>query len=117
MRAVPRTLADEILSVLDEPRATNGPLTISHLSRRLGVSAALTRLCAKQLIADGSATPFMVHQNGAETIQGLSRVIPPVVVPRKKSAKAAKPDGVAAPVVSDEKPDPLLDPAPLQDAI
>ena len=93
---MPRTLADEILSVLDEPRATNGPLTISHLSRRLGVSAALTRLCAKQLIADGSATAFMVHQNGAETIQGLSRVIAPVATPRKKSVKAAKPVEVGA---------------------
>lgn len=84
---MPRTLADEILTVLDEPRSTDGPLTISHLSRRLGVSAALTRLCAKQLIADGSANAFMVHHDGADTIQGLSRADAPVITPRRKTAK------------------------------
>ena len=92
MKRVPRTLADEILTVLDEPRSTDGPLTISHLSRRLGVSAALTRLCAKQLIADGSANAFMVLHDGAETIQGLSRasapaIVAPVATTRRKTPK------------------------------
>jgi predicted ArsR family transcriptional regulator len=78
---MPRTLAQEVLVILDEPSADRGPVTIGQLSRRLGVSSALTRLCARQLVADGQVEAVMVEHAGMTTIQGLSRIRPADPVP------------------------------------
>jgi predicted ArsR family transcriptional regulator len=78
---MPRTLAQEILVVLDEPSADRGPVTIGQLSRRLGVSSALTRLCARQLVADGTVQAVMVEHAGMTTIQALTRIRPDASVP------------------------------------
>ena len=69
-----RTLAQEILGLLDESGNDQTPVTIGQLSRRLGVSSTLTRLCARQLVADGAAGAVMVEQLGVMTIHGLPRV-------------------------------------------
>jgi predicted ArsR family transcriptional regulator len=78
---MPRTLAQEILVVLDEPSSDRGPVTIGQLSRRLGVSSALTRLCARQLVADGTVEAVMVEHAGMTTIQALTRIRPAADVP------------------------------------
>ena len=69
-----RTLAQEILGLLDESGNDETQVTIGQLSRRLGVSSTLTRLCARQLVADGSAGAVMVDHLGVMTIHGLTRV-------------------------------------------
>jgi predicted ArsR family transcriptional regulator len=78
---MPRTLAQEILVLLNEPSADGGPVTIGQLSRRLGVSSALTRLCARQLVADGVVDAVMVEHAGVTTIQSLTRIRPAEAVP------------------------------------
>lgn len=69
-----RTLAEEILGLLDASGDNETPVTIGQLSRRLGVSSTLTRLCARQLVADGAAGAVMVDHLGVMTIHGLTRV-------------------------------------------
>ena len=89
---MPRTLAQEILVLLDEPSAERAPVTIGQLSRRLGVSSALTRLCARQLLADGTVDAVMLEHAGMTTIQALSRVRPVVAVPAPAGSGLAGPD-------------------------
>lgn len=90
---MPRTLAQEILVLLDEPSAGRAPVTIGQLSRRLGVSSALTRLCARQLVADGTVDAVMLDHAGMTTIQALSLVRPVAAV---VTPAAAEPAGPAA---------------------
>jgi hypothetical protein len=90
-RAVPRTLAQEIVVLLHEPGAEGGMLTIGHLSRRLGVSSALTRLCAKQLVADGIVDAYMVDHAGMQTLQGLTLHEPGGKPVKRKPKKVAEP--------------------------
>jgi hypothetical protein len=66
-----RTLADVVLDVLDEPRTDTGPVSLSYLARRLGVSSALIASCAQQLVAKGAAEPTMATHRGVLAIQGL----------------------------------------------
>jgi DNA-binding GntR family transcriptional regulator len=67
----PRTLSQEILTMLNQPRTGTNPLSISHLARAFGASSTLVRSCAQQLVADGTARASMATRNGVETIQGL----------------------------------------------
>lgn len=71
---MPRTLSEHIIEMLDAPRSDSGPLSISHMARLLGVSSALVRSCAQQLVADGVAQPSMAMHGGVSVIQGLQRM-------------------------------------------
>lgn len=104
---MPRTLAQEILVLLDEPGADRSAVTIGQLSRRLGVSSALTRLCARQLVADGAAAAIMVEHAGMTTIQALTRISPPepagaAKAPPPEDAGAAGPAEAAGPPAAAE---------------
>jgi hypothetical protein len=68
-----RTLSQEVLEVLEEPRTAEGPVSLAYLARRFGVSSALMTSCAQQLVASGSAEPTMASRRGVLTIQGLLR--------------------------------------------
>ena len=71
-----RTLAEEILVLLGESDADDGPLTIGYLSRRLGTSSTLTRLSARQLVAEGSASAVILDHDGIPMIHSLNRRAP-----------------------------------------
>ncbi|MCW2528563.1 MAG: hypothetical protein JWM76_3423 [Pseudonocardiales bacterium] len=66
-----RMLSEEVMGVLDEQRADNGPISLAFLARRFGVSSALMASCAQQLVSSGSATPTMATHRGVQMIQGL----------------------------------------------
>lgn len=93
--SVPRTLAQEILVLLDEPSVKQAPVTIGQLSRRLGVSSALTRLCARQLVAEGVVDAVMLDHAGTTTIQALSRVRSAAVVAAAPKPQAPAPSNGA----------------------
>ena len=66
-----RTLAQEVLAVLDQPHRGTEPVTLAYLARRFGVSGALMTSCARQLVASGEAEPSMGTSRGMPALQGL----------------------------------------------
>jgi DNA-binding IclR family transcriptional regulator len=66
-----RTLSEEVLEVLAEPRADKGPISLAYLARRFGVTSALMRSCAQQLVSAGVAEASMATRQGIPTVQGL----------------------------------------------
>jgi len=68
---MPRDLSEEVLHLLRASRSDQGPMSLAHLSRALGVSSQLMTSCASDMVGRGLAQPQMSLMRGVPTLRGL----------------------------------------------
>jgi Mn-dependent DtxR family transcriptional regulator len=68
---MPRNLSEEVLNLIRTNRPDQGPISLAHLSRQLGVSNQLMSSCAAEMVGRGLAEPQMMMMRGVSTLRGL----------------------------------------------